>query len=733
MISRKTRVRTLLLGGFFTLFFIAMVFRIYWVQVVEADQLVKLAQNVWEKDEVLRADRGSIVDRQSRVLAEDGPSYTVILDPKFIDSKNKKQDVVKGLASLLNKPENELDAMASKRKENGDFFQWVEVRNEGWKIDAELADVIKEHFKPYRSYNNLIHLYEYGIYLEETQKRYYPSGRMASHLLGYFDKQGRAIMGLEAKFDSYLQGTPGKMVTEKDARGNELPNGKVSFDPAIDGKSLKLTIDKQIQSYIEATLEQAYRKWKPKNMSIIAADPKTGEILGMASAPNFNPNEYWVFNSQADFNNYAVSAQYEPGSTFKLVTLTAAVDQGIFKSADTFQSGYIRVPGAIIHDHDNVGWGKISYLDGLKRSSNVAFVKLGYETLGENMLREYIARFGFGERTGIDIPGEAKGIVQFKYPSEIATATFGQGGIATTTIQQVAAFGAIANGGKLMKPYVVKEVVDSETGQVIESFQPTVVREVVSPETARQVNELLEQVVSDQKIGTGRKAHIDGYRVAGKTGTANKVIDGKYSPNQWIVSFIGYAPVEDPKILIAVVADEPDLKGDYREGGNVTLPVFKEIMTQSLRYMGIQANEGEFAIAEKDSAVTIPDLSEMEVVAAKAELERRGLVYEVLGSGTKVLAQFPNSGTETGPMQRIYMVTQETSEIITPSFKGKSLRDTLELCSLLDLKCQWSGEGYVAGQSEGSDNVVMLQLEPYKEPETPLPDEPKQAKKVTKR
>jgi penicillin-binding protein 2B len=733
MISRKTRVRTLLLGGFFTLFFLAMVMRIYWVQVVQADELVKLAQNVWEKDEVLRATRGSIVDRQSRVLAEDGPSYTVVLDPKFIDSKSKKQDVVKGLAPLLNKPEYELDAMASKRKENGDFFQWVEVRNEGWKIDAELADLIKEQFKPYRSYNNLIHLYEYGIYLEETQKRYYPSGRMASHLLGYYDKQGRAIMGLEAKFDSQLQGIPGKMVTEKDARGNELPNGKVSFDPAIDGKTLKLTIDKQIQSYIEASLEQAYRKWKPKNMSIVAADPKTGEILGMASAPNFNPNEYWVFNSQADFNNYAVSAQYEPGSTFKLVTLAAAVEQGIFKPNDTFQSGYIRVPGAVIHDHDNVGWGKISYLDGLKRSSNVAFVKLGYEMLGENMLREYIARFGFGDRTGIDVPGEAKGIVQFKYPSEIATATFGQGGVATTTIQQVAAFGAIANGGKLMKPYVVKEIVDSETGQVVESYEPTVVREVVSPDTARQVSELLEQVVSDQKIGTGRKAHIDGYRVAGKTGTANKVIDGKYSPNQWVVSFIGYAPVEDPQILIAVIADEPDLRGDYREGGNVTLPVFKEIMTQSLRYMGIKANEDGKAIAEKDSAVTVPDMSGMTVQAARTELERREMVYEVLGSGTTVLAQFPKSGTETGPMQRMYLLTQNKADIITPDFKGKSLRDALELCSLLELNCQWSGEGYVASQSVLTNNEMTLVLEPYKEPEAARTDDKKQAKKVLKK
>jgi penicillin-binding protein 2B len=731
MLNRKIKIRTLLLGGFFTLLFIGMVVRIYWVQVVEAEQLVKRAQSSWEKDEVLRAVRGTIMDRESRVLAEDGPSYTVVIDPMFIDEKNKKQDVVKGLSALLNKPEHEIEAMATKRRQDGRFFQWVEVRNQGWKIDSSVADEIKEHFEPYNSYNNLIHMYEYGIYLEESQKRYYPSGRMASHLLGYYDKQGKAVMGLEALFDPYLKGTPGKMVTAKDAKGNELPNAKVTFDPAINGNTLKLTIDMQIQSYIENAMEQAYRKYKPKNMSIIAADPKTGEILGMANAPGFDPNEYWVFDSQADFNNYAVSSQYEPGSTFKIVTLAAAVEEGIFNPEETFQSGSIKVPGATLHDHDNIGWGKISYLEGLKRSSNVSFVKLGYEKLGEQKLREYIQRFGFGEKTGIDIPGEARGIVQFRYPSEIATATFGQGGIATTTIQQVAAFGAIANGGKLMWPHVVKEIIDPQTNEVIESFEPKVIRQVVSPETAAKVNGLLEMVVSDQKIGTGRRAYIDGYRVAGKTGTANKVIGGKYSTDQWVISFIGYAPVEDPKILIAVVADEPDLRGDYREGGNVTLPVFKEIMTQSLRYLGVIASDNGYEIAVKEEALTVPDLSNMTVQTARNELDRRKLSYEVLGNGDRVLAQFPEAGTETGPMQRMYIITEDVADIRAPAFKSKSLRDALELCSILGLQCQWSGEGYVTDQRVSQDGIIMLTLEPYKE--KPSEEEKKPIKKIAKK
>jgi len=510
-----------------------------------------------------------------------------------------------------------------------------------------------------------------------------------------------------------LRGTPGQLITEKDQRGNELPNAKVSLDPAINGKKLKTTIDLQIQSYIETAMEQAYEQWKPKYMSVIAADPKTGEILGMANRPNFNPNEYWSFDSQGDFFNYAVGAQYEPGSTFKLVTLAAAIEEGIFKPDDSFVSGSIQVPGARLHDHDNNGWGRITYLEGLKRSSNVAFVKLGYEQLGSEKLLDYINRFGFGQRTGINIPGEAKGLVQIRYPADVATATFGQGGISVTTVQQIAAFSAIANGGKLMWPHVVKEIIDPDTNETIETFGPREVRQVVSPETAYKVSEYLEQVVSDQKIGTGRNAYIDGYRVAGKTGTANVVVNGKYASDQWLVSFIGYAPVEDPRIVIAVVADRPELGGNYHRGSNVTIPVFREIMAQSLRYLGVMANENEkVTVSGKDASLTVPDLTGMNVAAARNEADRRQLKFEVLGSGNRVAVQFPEPGTETGPFQRMYLLTEEISRIHMPNLEGKPLRDALEICSLLGKSCRYSGEGYVVRQTGGDDGEISLELSP---------------------
>jgi len=414
-----------------------------------------------------------------------------------------------------------------------------------------------------------------GVYMIEEQKRYYPSNELAAHVLGYMDKDGNPRSGVEYRYHELLKGTPGSIHYIKDLLGYELPDGEVGFEPAVDGKSIRLTIDQNIQSYIEQALLAAYEKYEPKSMSAIAVNPKTMEILGMANLPVFNPNRYWDFASQADFYNHAVLSLYEPGSTFKIVTLAAAEEEGLFHPDDTFQSGSISFPewgSKRIHDHNRTGWGEITYLEGLKRSSNVAFVKLGYEKLGKEKLSEYIHAFGFGQPTGIDLPGEGVGDVDFRYPIEVANATFGQG-VTVTVLQQIAAVSAIANGGTLMKPYLLKEVIDPETGEVIERTEPQAVRRVVSEETARKVAEYLEQVVADREIGTGRDAYIEGYRVAGKTGTAQVVENGTYASDKWLVSFVGFAPVENPRIALIVIADEPKVD-DYRMAGRGLPPGF---------------------------------------------------------------------------------------------------------------------------------------------------------------
>lgn len=720
--TKKTRLRTLLIGGLFTLFFICLVGRMYWIQVVSAADLRASAALVWERQSVLDPVRGSIVDRNDKVLTEDVPAYTISLNPQIIADQGILEDVVKGLTAILKEPddsgaelERKIRDLATKKRENGKYYLDVEIRNEGWKIDKQKRDQVLDLYdelKPKKKRPND----STGIYIKEDKKRFYPGGTLAAHVIGFVNKEGEAVQGLEAKFDELLTGIPGRLTTEKDGAGVELPNAKVDYQPPIDGKTLRLTIDKNIQFLLESTLEKYYKNYNPKFISAVAADPKTMEILGMANFPTFNPNEYWNIPDYANLVNQAVSAQYEPGSTFKIVTLAATVEEGIFNPNEVFQSGRLNVPGNPVYDHNRVGWGPITYLTGLKRSSNVAFAKLGYQMLGKEKLLDYIDKFGFGAKTNIDLPGEGPGKIQLQWDSDFARATFGQS-LTTNTIQQLAAYSAMANGGKLMWPHVVKEVLDPKTGEVVQSFEPKVIRQVVTEETARKVSNLLEMTVDDPEgIATGLVAQVEGYRVAGKTGTANKVINGQYSTTIWLTSFCGYAPVEDPKIAVCIIADEPDLKADYHKAKEVAPTAFSEFMAQALQYYGkvsMKENKGaEFVQTEK---ITVPDFSDLSLEAATNMALRSKLSLNAYGQGAKVVTQYPKAGSEVIPLQPIYVAMQSPNSIGIPDLTGKSLRESLEICAFLGLNCKVSGEGYVASQKitgESGVQTVTLQLLP---------------------
>ncbi|TBL78149.1 penicillin-binding transpeptidase domain-containing protein [Paenibacillus thalictri] len=744
--TKKVKGRSLLLGGLFTLFFIALVGRVYWVQVVESPWLLAAAKEKWETDKEIKPVRGQILDRNNKVMAEDAPAYTVALAPQIIIDRKVLDETVKGLADILKISDDPKDIAALEDKirtrintknKDGNLLSQIEIRNEGWKIDAEVADKVRQLAEDLKETAKArdpkgVKPKTTGIYLLEDQKRFYPGGKLASHLLGYSDKEGKAVTGLEAAYDKVLSGTPGFLSYQKDQKGVELPDSKAVFQPAIDGSNVRLTIDKNIQFYMENALDKMQEKYHPKGMMAIAADPKTMEILGMVSYPNYNPNKYWETKAQSDFINHNIASQYEPGSTFKLVTLAGAVEEGLFDPNDKYVSGSIQVPGRRLHDWELSGWGTITYLEGLKRSSNVAFVKLGLEKLGQERLSSYISKFGFGQKTGIDIPGELSGIVNMKYPAEFATSTYGQG-LTVTAIQQTAAYGVVANGGKLMWPHVVKDIVNPTTGEVVQSFEPKVVRQVVSEKTAQQVTEYLEQVVSDQSIGTGRKAYIDGYRVAGKTGTANKVNPGEkgYAENKWVVSFAGYAPIEDPRILLTIIADDPDIGGNWHRGGEIGPPAFKEIVTQTLHYLGVPSSTQQMKATDKDSKMSVPNLNGLSFDQAKAAVNKYGVSVEAIGNGPKVVDQFPDAGTEVGVSQHIYIVMQEDGAISIPNMTGKSVRDALEICSFLKVQCVTSGEGYVASQSlsgEGDSAVLNLELKPFSELMQELPALSKDAK-----
>ncbi|BFT73326.1 penicillin-binding transpeptidase domain-containing protein [Paenibacillus sp. P36] len=723
--TKKIKLRSLLIGGFFTLLFVVLIAKVYWIQVVDASWLLEQAEEKWETDKIIAPVRGTILDRNNKVLAEEGTAYTVTLNPKMIDSLRAADDIARGLADILKESdvtkatlENKIRELATRKKPDGsDFAVNVEIRNEGWKIDKEKADQVRDFITTMQTRLNKSAKTNIGIGIIEEKKRYYPGETLAAHILGYTNKEGKASLGLELKLDDTLKGVPGMLSYEKDGKGVELPDAKVDFKPAEDGNNVRLTIDKNIQFYLESALAKVNDKWHPKSLTAIAVDPQTMEILGMANTPTFNPNTYWNIKDQSDFKNNAVASRYEPGSTFKIVTLAGTVEEGLFNPNEMYQSGMIRVQDRELHDHNRVGWGKISYLDGLKRSSNVAFVKLGIEKLTQSKLKSYIEKFGFNEKTNIDMPNEVKGLIDMQYPSEYATATYGQGKVVVTAIQQTAAYAAMANGGKLMWPHIVKDILDPKTGKPIQSFAPQVVRQVVSEKTAATVSGYLEQVVSDQDIGTGKLAYMEGYRVAGKTGTANLVLPGEktYSTNTWVISFIGYAPVEDPKILVTLIADQPDLGGNYHLGGQVLAPAFKDIVGESLQYMGVKSSKQTQMVAKEANKLKVPNFMEMTSANAKAAAKESNLPLEVFGKGDQVVDQFPKPGTEILSTQRIYVAMQNVSEMPLPNLVGRSLRDAVEACSFFKVDCQTSGEGYVSEQTsagEGEGRSATLTLKP---------------------
>lgn len=721
---KRIKLRTLFIGGCITLFFLVLVGRVFWIQVMQSDKWKETAAKQWAHTSIIKAVRGVITDRNGSVLASDVPAYTVVVNPEVIAEKKIGEEVIQGLHELLGKPVDELKKLVEAKDEEGKYLKNREIRNEGWKIDEEMKDKVTAFVDKLKEEHDTL---ETGVGLVREQKRYYPKGSLAAHILGYTDRDGKAVMGLEKFMDKQLAGVDGKLNYQSDGKGVKLPDSKDTFQPVVNGSNFKLTIDSTIQHYIEQAMEKAYAEYRPKSISVIAADPKTMEILGLANMPTFNPNEYYDLNQDAaGFFNHAIKTRFEPGSTFKIVPLAGAVQEKLFNPNATFQSGSIRIKGYSkpIYDMNRAGYGTISFLEGVKRSSNVAFVKFGYELLGKDRLLKYINDFGFSEKTGIDLPGEITGLVN-PDPNrtiEIATLAYGHGKLLVTPIQQLTAMAAIANGGKLLVPHVVKEITDPNTGKTTVT-EPEVVRQVLTEASARETGSYLEQVVADQQHGTGRHAFIEGYRVAGKTGTAIKP-DGKggYDRDKVRSSFLGYAPANDPKIVVFVTIDEP---ADAAGGGAAAGPVFKEIVSQALPYMGVpkagDADNPDSKKTPKAQAVVqrkAPDLTGKTVKAARQQLINQGFDFEAVGKGANVVSQYPEKDTPLTAGQRIYLISEQGENLTLPDLRGQSLRDALEILNLLKVGITVDGEGYVTEQTESKNNgkmQVALKLSPLNE------------------
>lgn len=620
--------------------FSGLIGRLVYVQLVKGDWLIKRAENLWSRDIPFEAKRGRILDRKGEVLAYNVSAPSVMAIPAQIEDPAA---TAKQLASVLEASEENIYRKISQRQ------LIVRINPEGRKISEEKAQAIRK-------------MRLKGIIVAEDSKRHYPFNNLAAHILGFTGIDNQGLAGLELIYDEHLRGTPGYVSFDANARGEKLPGGQEMFTPAKPGMDLVLTLDKTIQLIIERELDQAVSQYSPENVLAIAVDPKTGEVLGMGSRPTFNPGNYRNADPQIYNRNLPIWKTFEPGSTFKIITLAAALEEKKVDFKESFvDPGYVRVGGARLRCWKHGGHGHQTYLEVVENSCNPGFVNLG-QRLGEEKLFSYIQKFGFGDKTGIDLNGEARGILfspEQAGPVELATTSFGQG-VSVTPIQQVAAVSAAINGGNLVRPHLAKAWRDPETEAIVATVRPEILRKVISEETSGKVRHALESVVAK---GTGRRAFIDGYRVGGKTGTAQKVgPDGRYLQNNHIVSFIGFAPADDPQVLVYVAVDNP--KG-IQFGGVVAAPIVRSILNDSLRHLGVKKRKDQIPPEEEPTSVpmvTVPNLIGHEVSDLRNRLDAFPL--EVDGEGEVVINQAPKPGerVKKGSPIRVYLGDKSAKE-----------------------------------------------------------------------
>jgi cell division protein FtsI (penicillin-binding protein 3) len=632
------KVRIIFLSFLLSICFVMIAGRMFQLQVLKKEQLYKLAAQQHHVQIPLVPKRGTVYDDKNNELAVSIEVDSVYADARKIEDVKK---TVNDLASILQIDREELKQRLKSRRS----FEWIQR-----KISSKEVEQIKALKLP-------------GIHFLKENRRFYPNSQLAAHLVGFVGLDSKGLEGIEYQYDALLNGANHVMTTAKDALGREIAIGRGPFKKEDHYRNIVLSIDKLIQHITEIELGRGVEKWGAKGGMAIVMDPFTGKVLAMASYPTFNPNEFIRYRSK-NWRNRAVSDVFEPGSLFKAFLAAAAVEEQVVRSSDSFfcENGSYTVYDRTIHDTSKHGW--LTFQQIIKFSSNIGASKVG-EKIGKELYYRYISAFGFGEKTRIGLPGEGKGIVRHpRYwpPVALDTISFGQG-VSVTGIQLVTALSAIANGGSLMKPYVVEKIMN-EKGEVIQSFQPEVVRKVISEETAKKVTALLK--ATTEKGGTGEEAVPAGYEIAGKTGTAQKVdsLLGRYSEDRYLSGFMGFAPAEEPKLVLLVVVDEPQ-GNNY--GGVVAAPIFRAITEKVLSYLHvvpkgtmIVRNEmvlnpqkaiwvnppviEEVKVGKGVGTIVMPDLTGLSMRNALSRMEGKGLIIKVSGNG-KVVEQTPRPGT----------------------------------------------------------------------------------------
>ena len=648
--------------------FIVLAIQLFRLQILDHDKYESLAIDQQVRETNVSANRGTIYDRNGKILAASADVSNIFISPAEIKKNNEDPVLIaQGLSEILGVDYGKILEMTQ------DTGSWYKT------VARKVEDDLTEQVRQFKSENNLI-----GVKIESDTKRYYPYGSLASHVIGFVGTDNYGLSGIESYYDDVLTGTDGRVIRATNAAGTQLlyTNYEDYYD-AQDGSDVVLTIDATIQYYLEKHLQQAVEDYDiRKGAAAIAMDPKTGEILGLVSLDNFDLNNYQAVSEevqeeidaaetdeeksallsaaqQKQWRNKAISDTYEPGSVFKIITLSMALEEGVTDINDSFYcGGSIQVTG---DDEPRNCWkrqghGAQTLTQAVQHSCNVAFINLGVR-VGARSFYKYAEAFGFlnlpedtsaipSARTGIDIAGESGSIwwsqdlfYQSNNLSQLAAASFGQT-FTVTPIQMITAVSACINGGYLMKPYLVKEV-QGDDGEVLSTNQPTVVRQVISEDTSATVRSILERVVGDPVDGTGKNAYVAGYSIGGKTGTSEKVSqDAAGGAKEYIVSFLGFAPTDDPKIAILVLLDTPSNDtGIYISGGQMAAPVVGNMMADILPYLGVEPDYSETEKENMDK--TMPDVKGMSLTEAQIAVTNAGLTCRVIGDGDTVTDQLP--------------------------------------------------------------------------------------------
>ena len=692
-----------------TCLFALLIFRLSYIMIVKRGEYSARAEEQWTSEVKIDARRGRILDRNGVELAVSANVYRVDFDLNSIRSHLRKENLTNDSIAPKIAEALELDLEKVLKKLNTKLPSGADAGGANLirRIEKEPADKVKELNIP-------------GVIVSPDTKRYYPNGNFLAHVLGSTNIDGQGLTGVELQYNSYLSGTPGLRISEIDKYNDELPYTISKFTPPIDGKDVILTIDSNLQAFAEKVAEKGYKDNQAKQVSIIIMNPTNGEILAMVNKPDFNPNnpyegaENYEGSNTAEkvqkmWRNHLINDTFEPGSIFKVVTMIGNLEEGLVKESDTFTcNGSLKVGPHTIKCWKTSGHGTQILPEILQNSCNVGFMELG-KRIGKEKLNEYIKKLGFGKISGVDLPGEAKGITKKTEDiteADLATISFGQTNT-VNAIQYMTAFNSIVNGGKLIQPHIMKEITskDDEGNIVVDkNFEPTIT-EVLSEEKTAILRDYLERTVS---YGGSSKAYVEGYHTAAKTGTAQKVNPngGGYESGKYISSLAGFAPADDPKVSIFISIDEPGTGTYY--AGQIVAPLANILFTDIFNYMSSEISKDDINSIVKD--VVIPEIRGLEVSEAKKILKEYNLEYNIDGNGSIITDVKPYPGYTVKENSKINIDTGDSESynknVIMPDLRGYSLDSATKLLEDLGISYNSEGKGAIIKQSVPKGEMI---------------------------